>query len=145
MPELTPEIVSDLDELIQYNWSDEEHDYLDCLRGSGNENGMFPLLVRLHNWLHPDKPVTLPRAEIYFDSEGNELPRDRVIALAIEHMRAALARGGWKPGQLPQPITPETVGELPDDELLEWATDQRGRFPGEEDRVEEETDDASMV
>jgi hypothetical protein len=37
--------------ICAYNWDAELEDYVECAYGSGNENGIFPRLVRLRNWL----------------------------------------------------------------------------------------------
>lgn len=127
--DIPPEIASDLAELIDYNWDGEESDYCACLNGSDNQNEMFPLLVRLHNWLYPEEPVSLPRSETLFDFHENELPRSEVIELAIKHMHEGLAAGTWKSEQLPDPLISNTVGDLPDEEIVEWATTWDGHFP----------------
>jgi hypothetical protein len=54
--------------LVDYNWDDERDDYEACVNGSGNENSIFPLLVRLRNWI--DGTDATPESFIKLDEDS---------------------------------------------------------------------------
>jgi hypothetical protein len=73
MLKINKDLRDDIATLVEYNWDDERDDYEECANGSGNENGVFPLLVRLRNWL--EGTSTEPTDFITVDSGAGPAPQ----------------------------------------------------------------------
>jgi hypothetical protein len=67
MLEISEDQRADVAVLVDYLWDDERDDYEACANGSGNENGIFPRLVRLRNWI--DGTDATPESFVKLDED----------------------------------------------------------------------------